>query len=72
MLLRRALAGPAAIGGRLRTMSREELAWRLRTELRTRAEEAATLVRKPGWNREDIGRALAVVWGNEMMLLKSM
>src|SRR3954468_4757565 len=45
---------------RLRAMSRSEVSWRLRTQLRARAEEAACAFRTPAWDRGDIGRALAV------------
>jgi hypothetical protein len=49
-----------ALAGRLRAMSSEELTWRLRTEIRTRVDQAATRVRTPSWRREDIRHALAV------------
>ena len=45
---------------RLRAMSREELSWRLRTQLRTHAEEAACAIRTPRWDRKDVRNALAV------------
>jgi hypothetical protein len=41
-------------------MPHEELAWRLRAELRTQADRAAATVRPPRWQRADIGPALAV------------
>jgi hypothetical protein len=56
--LRQAVAGNVA--ERLRTMSRDELSWRVRTQLRTRGQEAAAVLRKPDWRREDVGQALAV------------
>ena len=48
------------LGRRLRAMSRSEVSWRLRTQLRARAEEAACAFRTPAWDRGDISRALAV------------
>ena len=59
-LLRHRLGEPLALAGRLRAMSRDELSWRVRSEIRVRTEEAATMIRKPTWNRDDIRRALAV------------
>jgi hypothetical protein len=45
---------------RLRSMSGQELTWRLRSEVRARTEQAASIFRKPGWRRDDVRRALAV------------
>jgi hypothetical protein len=45
---------------RLRTMSRNELSWRVRSEIRTRTEAAVCAIRTPRWNREDVRTALAV------------
>jgi hypothetical protein len=49
----------AGLAQRLRAMSRDEVAWRLRTQLRTHSDEAACAVRTPRWNRADVGQALA-------------
>src|SRR4051812_49832332 len=44
---------------RLRAMSRDEVAWRLRTQLRTHSDEAACAIRTPRRDRADIPQALA-------------
>ena len=49
-----------ALARRICTMSRDELAWRLRSRLRIHAAEAACAVRSPRWDRADIRRALAI------------